>query len=321
VVTFITTLLITLVAIIIWRWNVLLVVAFFVIFGTLDALYMSSALTKVPHGAWFTILLSGIISVIFILWRYGKESQWAVEGEDKVTVSHLLTSTAARPGPSISSGMINEEAIPKEMVMQLTAAYGQQSLTPISSLGIFFDKIGHNTYLPLVFTQFLLKFHALPTISIFFHMRPLSVPSVPPVERYVIQRVPAIPGAYRLTIRHGYADDIITPNIGQLLIEQLTLFITRDPSTLNDGTSSSSAKSVNHTPEVQAELEAIKQAAEQQVVYVMGKEQMRVKKGTNFMRKMWLEAFLWIRENSRAKVGDWDIPVDQLVEVGFVKEI
>jgi KUP system potassium uptake protein len=32
-------------------------------------------------------------------------------------------------------------------------------------------------------------------------------------------------------------------------------------------------------------------------------------------------AFLWIRENSRTKVADMNIPFDSLVEVDFGKEI
>jgi len=54
---------------------------------------------------------------------------------------------------------------------------------------------------------------------------------------------------------------------------------------------------------------------------MMSKEQMRIKKGTNIMRSLALEAFLWIRENSRTKMADMNIPMDSLIEVGFVKEI
>lgn len=321
-VTFITTLLITLVAIIIWRWNVVLVFGFFAIFGTLDAVYMTSALTKVPHGAWFTILLSGIISVIFILWRYGKESQWAAEGEDKVTASLLFSNITSSANSTSSTSEKQQHHLQD---LKLAADYTGSAISKIDGLGIFFDKTGHSNYLPLVFTHFLQKFHALPTISIFFHMRSLSTPSIPEAERYVIQRVRSIPGCYRLTIRHGYTDSIITPDLGKMIVEQLVLFITRDPSTIPtsnpETNSNSSAKSINHTPAIQSELENINNAASMQIVYVMGKELMKIKAGTGMLRKLWLSAFLWIRENSRAKVGDWDVPVDRLVEVGFVKEI
>jgi KUP system potassium uptake protein len=56
-------------------------------------------------------------------------------------------------------------------------------------------------------------------------------------------------------------------------------------------------------------------------IYIMGKEQMKIKKGTNFGRKFFLWLFLWIRENSRTKMADLNLPFDNLVEVGFVKEI
>jgi len=63
-------------------------------------------------------------------------------------------------------------------------------------------------------------------------------------------------------------------------------------------------------------------------VYILGKEAMRVKKSTggkwnpfSVMRRILLYTFLWIRENSRAKLADLDIDMDKIVEVGFVKEI
>jgi len=146
-------------------------------------------------------------------------------------------------------------------------------------------------------------------------MRPLSIPSIPEAERYIIQRT-SIPGCYRLTIRHGYTDNVVSPDLGRLIVEQLILYITRDTESTAEN-----ASSAEHSPEVQVELEIVTKAAESQMVYVMGKEQMKVKKGTNLFRMVLLHAFLWIRENSRTKMADMNIPFDKLVEVGFVKEI
>jgi KUP system potassium uptake protein len=36
---------------------------------------------------------------------------------------------------------------------------------------------------------------------------------------------------------------------------------------------------------------------------------------------MILTVFLWIRDNTRAKVASMRIPIEKLVEVGFVKEL
>ena len=119
-----------------------------------------------------------------------------------------------------------------------------------------------------------------------------------------------------MTVRHGYTDSIVSPDLGRMTTEQLALFITRDTSS-----PSSSASSVEHSPAVQAELELISKAAESQVVYVLGKEEMKIKPGTNIVRRVLLMAFLWLRDNTRTKVADMNIPSDMLVEVGFIKEI
>ena len=81
---------ISLVALIIWRLHFTIVLAFFIVFGTLDGLYLSSVLTKVPQGAWFTLLLAFILSTIFILWRFGKEQQWKAEKSDRFQPGQLM---------------------------------------------------------------------------------------------------------------------------------------------------------------------------------------------------------------------------------------
>ncbi len=70
--------------------HVLVVLAAFIVFGTFDCLYLSSALTKVPSGAWFTLMLGAILASILLLWRYGKNQQWASEAEDIVSPSRLV---------------------------------------------------------------------------------------------------------------------------------------------------------------------------------------------------------------------------------------
>jgi KUP system potassium uptake protein len=289
---------VSLVALIVWRINVYIVIFLFLTFGCLDGAYMSSALTKVPNGAWFTLMLAVILSTIFILWRYGKEQQWTAEAQDRFPASSLLT-----------KGSDGET--------RLTEAFGGGKVSTVSGVGIYFDKIGD--MVPIVFSQFVRKFAARPEIIVFLHLRSLPVPSIQEAERYVISRT-AISPCYRLTIRHGYTDTIMSPDLGRLVMEQIVLFITRSDKSipLSDG---SSASSKPHSPEVRAELDVVERAFAAQATYILGKEQMKVKPGSNFARRWLLELFLWIRENSRTKMASMDIPTESLVEVGFVKEI
>ena len=152
-------------SILVWRFNVLIVIFFFLVFGALDGAYLSAALTKVPSGAWFTIMLASILSCVFDLWRFGKEQKWSAEREDRLQPSHLLSST--------DNGDF-----------KLTAAYGGSFVTKTPGIGIFFEKAGD--MVPIVFAKFERKFSARPEMIIFFHMPPLSMPTIPDPERFVI---------------------------------------------------------------------------------------------------------------------------------------
>ena len=53
----------------------------------------------------------------------------------------------------------------------------------------------------------------------------------------------------------------------------------------------------------------------------MGKEQMKIKEGTNYAKGALLWIFLWIRDNTRPKMANLRVPTDKVIEVGFLKDI
>jgi KUP system potassium uptake protein len=141
-VTFITTCMVSLVAIVIWKIHFLLVLFLFLVFACLDGVYLSSALTKIPTGAWLTLLLAAILSSVFILWRFGKEQQWAAEALDNHSLTDMLV-------PATS-------AFPE----RLAPNFGSHNISQISGVGVFFDKVG--TKVPIVFQQFVQKCEYFP---------------------------------------------------------------------------------------------------------------------------------------------------------------
>ncbi|KAI9053722.1 hypothetical protein LZ554_002673 [Drepanopeziza brunnea f. sp. 'monogermtubi'] len=340
-VTFFDSCMVSLAALIVWRLPYYVVFIPWLIFACLDGLYLSAALVKVPQGAWFTLLLSGFITSLLILWRFGKEQQWQAEAEDRFPTTHIV-----------------EQG--DDGAAKLTQLYGGDNLSTIKGFGIFFDKAGETT--PLIFSQFISKLVAAPEVMVFFHLRPLETPSVAPENRYTVTRI-AIPNCYRLVVRHGYMDEVITPDLASLVCEQIWNFIVdscqgggvsvqhpdRDmshahahPSPLRDrhtftpplrrhdekGSSPSSASEsravvvVAMTEEtVAADLAKLQHAFDRQVLYIIGKEQMRIKNGTGFVRKMLLTAFLWLRENTRTKIANLRVQPDRVIEVGFVKDV
>ncbi|CEI40504.1 Potassium transporter 5 [Fusarium venenatum] len=319
IVTFITTCMVSLVALVVWRIQSIVVLLGFLIFILLDGVYLSAALNKVPDGGWFALVLSFILSTFFMLWRWGKEQQWEAEQRDMVDPSEfVLSSRSTSRNNSIARGMSGDGSM-RSIRFRLSPEFGGGQVMTAPGLGIFFDKVGGTgDHIPKVFTQFIRKFQTRPQVIVFFHMRSLCQPTVPSDQRFVIARVTTkIPSCYRIVLRHGYMDDILTPNLAPIIVNELMTFITRGPFPPDEN---------DMPPEFRGELEALRAAEEAQTVYLMGKQTMRVQEAekmgfTKFFRRITLEAFLWVRENSRTKLANLNINPDNLVEVGFVKEI
>ena len=309
---------VALVALLVWRLHFAVVLPVFLVFIALDGAYITSVLTKIPEGAWFTFLLAGVLSSTFILWRFGKEAQWAAESLDKLPPEAIFTNTPTADTTASSRAA----SLPANLA--LTPALGGTAISTVPGFGIFFDKRGDPALLPASFAHFVRKFAARPSVLVFLHTRALPLPSIPCAERYVVSRVARLPHAYAVVLRHGYADDVLRPALAREIVAQIELVVgasaaaaARDP-----GTPTPLAPS----PEVQASLSALSRACAAQTVYVLGKEVMRIKRAERrsawaYARRVLLGAFLWIRDNSRAKLADLDIDVDKLIEVGFVNEI
>lgn len=372
-VTFFDTCMVTLVALIVWRVPPYLVVVPWLCFASVDGLYLSSALNKVPDGAWFTLTISAILTGLFMLWRFGKEMQWKAEAEDRFRLNTLVTKD-------------------DEGKLKLTQRWGGDQLSQIRGLGIFFDKTGVLT--PAVFTQFASKFNAVMDVTVFWHLHPVEAPTVPDAERYSVSKFTTIPGCYRLVVKHGFMDEVMSPDLAALIYEKVRSFIIRqaargeeirleDPSLSGDGgsqatqrsgienvegvpmseaatlnvnggsttaatttgaeitpapalssddyLSSSKGRRERHISEklpielrdeaVAAELARLDRAYAAKIMYVVGKGQMRTRAGTPIFRRLVLSTFLWIRDNTRAKIANLRLAMDRVVEVGFVKEI
>ena len=353
-VTFFDTCMVSLAAMFVWRISPYWIFFPWLTIACLDGVYLSSALTKVPDGAWFTVTLAGVLATLFILWRFGKEQQWAAEAADRFPTTHFVKNK--------DDGSV-----------QLADAYGGSTLSAIKSFGIFFDKGGGTT--PPVFSQFVIKLVASPQVVVLFHLRPLETPTVPPENRYTVSRL-AIPNGYRLIVRHGFNDEVITPDLASLIHDQIRNYLLRSnmPPSLNavNGatpnheseapnypvpafTTGIDISSNNSTPahslpteaepplyrsetsssqdkkraidekiindETRSRIAKLDEAYEHQILYIIGKEQMKIKTGTGILRRGLLHCFLWIRENTRTKIANLRVPMERVFEVGFVKDI
>jgi len=374
-VTFFDTCMTTLVALLVWRLPPWAVVLPWLFFACVDGLYLSSALNKVPEGAWFTLMVSGLLAGLFLLWRFGKENQWRAEAEDRFKLASLVVKDNDEDDEHGSSpDTVRRRPGRPSTGLRLTPKWGGDSLSTIKGFGIYFDKTGVLT--PTVFSQFVSKFVAVTDIAVFFHLHPVETPSVPDDDRYTVMRFREIPGCYRLVVKHGFMDEVISPDLAALIYAQVRKAIvcraqlgetgqdeTGHREKRNDGeeeeqegvrkremmpggerpgggvdgegeavrmvdpvTPLARGPSKNipielRDAEVAAELSRLDRAYATRIMYVVGKEQMRIRSGSSFGRKLVLSTFLWIRDNTRAKIANLRLAMERVVEVGFVKEI
>lgn len=66
------TILLSIVMLIDWNWNVFIAALFLLVYSFISCAYLSSNLLKVPDGAWFSIVLSGILSVVCYVYWWGQ---------------------------------------------------------------------------------------------------------------------------------------------------------------------------------------------------------------------------------------------------------
>ncbi|KAG0556447.1 hypothetical protein M758_11G053200 [Ceratodon purpureus] len=175
VVMLVTTFLTTLVIAVVWQRSTLLACLFFCIFGSIEALYLSSALFKVKQGGWVSLVLAGVIMSIMYVWHYGTIKKYEFDLQNKVSMKWLLTL-----GPSLG-------------------------IVRVPGIGLIYTELV--TGVPAIFSHFVTNLPAFHQILVFVCMKSVPVPFVPPNERYLVGRVGSKDyRMYRCVVRSGYKD-------------------------------------------------------------------------------------------------------------------
>ncbi|KAG4377207.1 hypothetical protein GLYMA_18G060801v4 [Glycine max] len=96
---FVTTCLMTLVIVIVWKQGIIKAIACLLLFGSIELLYISACICKVPEGGWISLVLCFIFNCIMYTWNYGTMKKHQFDVENKVSMNRMLSM-----GPSL--GMV-----------------------------------------------------------------------------------------------------------------------------------------------------------------------------------------------------------------------
>jgi KUP system potassium uptake protein len=85
-----TTLFVTLIMLMVWQKHLVIALAFLFVFGSVEAVYLSSALFKIPQYGWIPLAFVGVFTTIMYTWYYTRKEAFKFEVNNKLSMNWLL---------------------------------------------------------------------------------------------------------------------------------------------------------------------------------------------------------------------------------------
>ncbi|KAG1365098.1 potassium transporter 7 [Cocos nucifera] len=317
IVMFVTTCLMSLIITTVWKRSIFLVLLFVITFGSLELLYFSACLAKVPHGGWFPLIFSLIILLVMSTWHYGTAMKQAFELQNKVCLDRLL---------SISPSL---------------------GLVRVPGVGLVYSNIV--TGVPPMFAHFVTNFPAFHRILIFVCLQTLTVPKVPVDERFLIGRIgPPEYRLFRCIVRYGYKDggrdshefenqlllkvaEYLQQEVGDSLVNGEMSVVGQPSNPVVDAVVGSertetSKKRVRFKEavreDVRQEVRELVEEREAGVSYMMGHTCVLAHESSSCIKKFAVNVvYGFLRRNSRRPAVALGMPHTSLIEVGMVYRV
>ncbi|KAG8079388.1 hypothetical protein GUJ93_ZPchr0007g4848 [Zizania palustris] len=351
---FVTTWLMALVIIFVWNKHILLALLFLVVFGSMEGVYLSAAVIKVPQGGWVPIAFALVFMLVMYVWHYGTRRKYLFDLQNKVPMRWILTL-----GPSLG-------------------------IMRVPGIGLIYTELV--TGVPSIFSHFVTNLPAFHQVLVFVCVKSIPVPFVPADERYLIGRIgPREYRMYRCIVRYGYKDvQKDDDNFENHLVMSIAKFIQMEAEeTASSGSyeSSEGRMAVIHTedttgtglvmrnsddeaactsltrssrsetlrslqsiyeqesggvsrrrrvrfqiseedriaPLVRDELSDLLEAKEAGVAYIIGHSYVKARKNSNFFKTFAINyAYSFLRKNCRGPAVALHIPHISLIEVGMI---
>ncbi|KAI5602876.1 hypothetical protein POPTR_001G205500v4 [Populus trichocarpa] len=339
-----TVILVTIVMLLIWQINIIIVLSFLVIFLGIELAFFSSVLGGMGDGSWIILVFAVVMFLIMLVWNYGSKLKYETEVKQKLSMDLMR-----ELGPNL--GTIRAPGI-----------------------GLLYNELVKG--IPAIFGHFLTTLPAIHSMIIFVSVKYVPVPVVPQGERFLFRRVcPKGYHIFRCIARYGYKDARKENQqaFEQLLIESLEKFIRReaqerllesdgdDDTDYEDDSSSTrvliapngsvyslgvpllaeysnTSKPISEastseaakpgTPgdptgsdaeqSLERELSFVRKAKESGVVYLLGHGNIRARKDSWFIKKLVVNYFYaFLRKNCRRGIANMSVPHSHLMQVGM----
>lgn len=204
----------------VYNTNIFWPVAFAFVFIPLEACLVIANLKKVPHGAWFPLMMAVLFSTLLTIWRWARSRKVDQEIHQQVKIADLYPFFQAKSVTVDLSGDLDLSTrgrsrervtvIPQPARNQVITKYGTQVLQ--KHLGVGFMYVNSlltnspNT-LPQLYAKIIQNFASIPNNLVFVGVRVLSIPYVVDHQRFVLAPM-KLPGHHKCIVRFGFMEEI-----------------------------------------------------------------------------------------------------------------
>ncbi|KAG5228042.1 potassium transporter [Salix suchowensis] len=190
-----TTCVVTLIMLVIWKTRILPITLFFFVFGSIEIVYLSAVLYKFKQGGYLPLALSFFLMVAMGTWHYVHRERYLYELKNK------------------ASG---------EYISQLVA---NANMNQLPGIGLLYSELVQG--IPPIFPHFISTIPATHSVLVFVSIKSIPISKVAIEERFLFRQIePREFRMFRCVVRYGYKDTIAESHeFERQLVEHLKEFI------------------------------------------------------------------------------------------------
>ncbi|KAF3436412.1 hypothetical protein FNV43_RR23504 [Rhamnella rubrinervis] len=312
---------IVLIMIMIWKTNLLLVVAYVTIISTVEFVYLSSVLYKFDQGGYLPLAFASVLMFIMFVWNYVYKRKYYYEMEHKIS---------------------------PEKVKEIA---NDSNFSRIPGLAMFYSELVHG--IPPIFKHYMTNVPALHSVLVFVSIKSLPISKVPVEERFLFRRIePRELNIFRCVARYGYTDVRNEEELFERkLVEKLKEFIKeeffltivnlithRDGEHVEDGMVTDNQ--IHHVEDqtkqlgedhdqeqkrnevLNREIDAVDNAWHAGVVHLIGENEVTASKDSGIVKRILIDyVYSFMKRNLRQSDKVFDIPRKRMLKVGMTYEL
>lgn len=298
----ITTSMVTLVMLVVWKAKIWWVLLFFVGFMTIELIFLSSVLYKFTGGGYLPLCFSLILMFVMGIWHYVHKQKYVYELENKVSPEYI-----------------------RDLVTH-------PNINRVPGLAFLYSELVQG--IPPIFSHFVANIPSIHSVLVFVSIKSVPISKVLLEQRFLFRRVePRENKMFRCVVRYGYRERIEEQaEFERQLVEKLKKFIHHESvfngaaitEQLTDARAStgSSRPFDAPIPEAEKEMQFVQKAMEKGVVYLFGESEVSAKKNSSIFKRFIVNyAYSFLQKNCRKGEKLMEIPKSKFLRVGMTYEI